>query len=115
MDSTQPVTEGLNGTQTSAPDPFFSVLHKRISMYEECMKDYVFLFLLKICCAKNAPVGPKWKGIIELFGLERIFKDHLVQTTCNEQEHLQQDQAAQSSIQTDLEYFKGWGIHHISE
>lgn len=65
MELTQPVTEGLNAAQTSAPDPFFSVLYKIISTYEECMKDYIFLFLLKICCAKNAPVGSKLKGIIE--------------------------------------------------
>lgn len=65
MDLTQPITKGLNGAQTSAPDPFFSVLYEMKSTHEECMKDYVFLFLLKTCCAKNAPVGPKWKGITE--------------------------------------------------
>lgn len=32
--------------------------------------------------------------IIEWFGLERVFKDHLVQPTCKGQEHLQLDQVA---------------------
>jgi len=44
MNLTQPVTKGLNDAQTSAPDPFFSVLYKIITTYEECMKDLIFYF-----------------------------------------------------------------------
>ncbi|KAK4816838.1 hypothetical protein QYF61_023902 [Mycteria americana] len=36
------------------------------------------------------------------------------QAPCNEQGHLQLDQAAQSPIQPDLECLQGWGIYHLS-
>ncbi|KAK4807192.1 hypothetical protein QYF61_024312 [Mycteria americana] len=52
--------------------------------------------------------------IIERFGLEGTFKDHLVQPTCHGQGHLSLDQVAQSLIQPDLEHFQGWGIHNFS-
>ena len=41
----------------------------------------------------------------ELFELEGTLKGHLVQLPCNEQEHLQLDQGAQSPVQPDLECF----------
>jgi len=52
--------------------------------------------------------------IIECFGLEGTFKGHLVQHSRNEQGHLQLDQVAQSSVQPDLECFRGWGLHYLS-
>ena len=42
---------------------------------------------------------------------EKDLKDHLVQTPCNE---LTLDQAAQSHIQSGLEFLRGWGIHNLS-
>lgn len=36
---------------------------------------------------------------MEQFGLERTFKDHLVQPLCNEQGHLRLDQVALSPLQ----------------
>ncbi len=41
--------------------------------------------------------------IIESFELEGTFKGHLVQLPCDEQEHPQLDQVAQSHIQPDFE------------
>ena len=52
--------------------------------------------------------------IIEHFGLEGTFKDHLVQLPCNEQGHLQLDRVAQTPVQPDLECFQGWGIYRLS-
>ncbi|KAK4811229.1 hypothetical protein QYF61_022126, partial [Mycteria americana] len=51
--------------------------------------------------------------ITEWFGLEGTFKGHLVQPPCNEQGHLQLDQAAQNPVQPGLECFQGWGIYHL--
>ena len=48
---------------------------------------------------------------IEGFGLEKTFKDHLVQTPSHGEGHLPLDQVAQSAIQPDLEHFQRWGIH----
>jgi len=52
--------------------------------------------------------------VMEWFGLERTFKGHLVQCTCNKQGQLKPDQVGQSPIQPDLESFQGWGIYHLS-
>ena len=52
--------------------------------------------------------------ITEWFGLEGTFKGHLVQAPCNEQGHLQLDQAAQSPVQPDPGCLQGWGIYHCS-
>jgi len=46
--------------------------------------------------------------------LEGTFRGHLVQPTGSEQGHLQVDQGAQSDIQPGLEWFQGWGLHHLS-
>ena len=48
---------------------------------------------------------------MESFELEETFKGHLLQLLCNEQEHLQLDQVAQSPIQLDLERLQGWDVH----
>ena len=40
---------------------------------------------------------------MESLGLEETFEGHLVQLPCNEQQHLQLDQVAQSPDQPDLE------------
>ena len=52
--------------------------------------------------------------IIEYFGSEGTFKDHLVQPPCSEQGHFQWDQVAQSPVQPGLECFHGWGIDHLT-
>jgi len=53
--------------------------------------------------------------IIEQFGLEETFKDHLVHPLPrNEKGQLQLDQAAQSPVQPDLGCFQAWGIYHPS-
>lgn len=52
--------------------------------------------------------------IIEQFGVEGTFKSHPVHPPCNEQVHLQVDQAAQSPTQPCLECFQGWGFYHHS-
>jgi len=52
--------------------------------------------------------------IIERFGLEGTFKDHLLQTPCRGQEHLSLNQVAQSPIQPDFEHSKSWYIHNFS-
>ena len=44
---------------------------------------------------------------IECFGLEGTFRGHLAQLPCSEQQYLQLDQVAQSSIQPGLECFQG--------
>ena len=46
--------------------------------------------------------------------LEWTLKGRLVQPICNEQGHLQLDQVARSPVQSDLEWFQGWGTEHIS-
>ena len=51
--------------------------------------------------------------IVECFGLERAFKDHIVQPPCSAQGHLL-DQVAQNPIQPELECFQGWGLHYLS-
>lgn len=43
-----------------------------------------------------------------------MFKDHLVQSPCNEQGHVQPDQVAQSPVHPDVEYLQAWGIFYIS-
>jgi len=53
--------------------------------------------------------------IIECFGLEGTFRDHLAQPPCTEQGHLQLDQVAQSPVQPGLECFQGWDPHCLSE
>ena len=52
--------------------------------------------------------------IIEEFGLEGIFKGHLVQHPGSKQGHVQLDQSAQSPVQPDFECLQGWGIDHLS-
>lgn len=47
-------------------------------------------------------------------GLGRTFKGHLVQPLCTQQRPLQLEQAAQSSIQPELEWFQAWTIYHLS-
>ena len=42
--------------------------------------------------------------IIEQFGLEGTFKDHLVQPLCHGQGHLSLDQIVQNPIHPDLEH-----------
>ena len=49
-----------------------------------------------------------------MFELEGFFKGHLAKLPCDEQEHLQLDQVAQSPVQPDLECLQGWEIHHLS-
>ena len=51
----------------------------------------------------------KYKQTLELEG---TFKGHLVQLSCNEQEHPQLDQIAQSLVQPNLEWLQGESIHH---
>lgn len=58
---------------------------------------------------------------MEMFVLEGIFKDHLVQITCNKQESLQLDQVSQSSAQSDLNVSihswmnpQGWGLECLT-
>ena len=46
---------------------------------------------------------------IETFELEGTSKGHLVQILCNQQEHLQLDQTAQSPVQLDLECLHLYG------
>lgn len=46
--------------------------------------------------------------------LERTFRGHLVQASCNEQGHLQPDQIFQSPVQPDLGCFQRWGIYHFT-
>lgn len=50
--------------------------------------------------------------ILWCFGLERIFKDHLVQLPWK---HLQLNQVAQTPIQPNLDCFQGWDIHNSSD
>ena len=50
---------------------------------------------------------------MDLFELEGTRKGHLVQSPCNEQEHLQLHQCSEL-LQPDLECLQRWGIHHIS-
>jgi len=52
--------------------------------------------------------------ITECFGLEGIFRGHLVQPPCSKQGHLQLDQVAQSAVQPGLECFQEWGLHYLS-
>jgi len=53
--------------------------------------------------------------IIQCFGWEGTFRDHLDQPSGREQQgHLQLQQVAQSPVQPDLECFKGWGLHYFS-
>lgn len=52
--------------------------------------------------------------IIEWFGLRGTLKSCVAQVSFSEQRHPQLGQAAQSSIQSDLKPFQGWGIYHLS-
>jgi len=52
--------------------------------------------------------------IIESLQLEATFKGHLAQLFCNEQGHIQLDQAVQSFVHSDLESLQGQDIHHLS-
>lgn len=54
------------------------------------------------CCSEEA-VNYR---IVEWFGLEMTFKDHVVQLPCYGQEHLLLDQDTRSLIQTDHENFQ---------
>lgn len=45
-------------------------------------------------------------GLLEWFGLEGTFRDHLVQLLCREQGHLPLDHVAQSPIHPDLDRFQ---------
>jgi len=55
-----------------------------------------FSFLLQFQCGwKAKEPGQEYHRIIEWFGLEVTFKGHLVQPSCNEQEHLQLHEATQ--------------------
>ena len=51
---------------------------------------------------------------MESLELERTFKGHLVQLSCNEQGHAQLDQVAQGLIQPGLESLQERGINHLS-
>lgn len=64
MNLTQPVTKGLNDAQTSAPDPFLSVLYKIITTYEESMKDLIFYFCSKHSVLKMAPFRASFHQLI---------------------------------------------------
>ena len=52
--------------------------------------------------------------LIESLELEGTFKDHVVQLTCNEQEHAQLDQVAHGLIQPCLASFQGQDINCFS-
>ena len=71
------------------------------------------LSVLLTVCPTNRYISV-YHRTIEWFGLEGTFKDHLVQSPCNEQGHLQLDQVAQSPVQPGLECSQGWGIYHLS-
>ncbi|KAK4818789.1 hypothetical protein QYF61_019135 [Mycteria americana] len=74
------------------------------------------LILSECCCNSEYKGSVKLRyRIIERFGLEGTFKDHLVQPPCHGQGHLSLDQVAQSTIQPGLEHFQGGGIHNFSE
>lgn len=47
-----------------------------------------------------------WDRIIEWFGLEDTFKDHLAQLPCHDHGHPQLHQVAQSHVQPDFECFQ---------
>jgi len=49
--------------------------------------------------------------MVEWFGLEGTFQGRLVKPPCNDQGHLQLDQAAQSP---SLEHFQGGGTDNLS-
>jgi len=51
---------------------------------------------------------------MESLQLEGTYKGRLVKLPCNEQGHVQPDQAAQMLVQPGLASLQGWGIHHIS-
>ena len=53
--------------------------------------------------------------IIKSLELDGTSEGHLVQLPCNEQEHLQLHQVAQSLIQPHFESLQGWKINHISK
>ena len=46
--------------------------------------------------------------------MEGTLKGHPVHLPCNEQEHLQLDQGAQSPLEPDFECLQGQSIHHLS-
>ena len=58
--------------------------------------------------------GTGGERIIEWFGLEGMFKDHLIPTPCYMQGHLPLDQVAHSPIQPGPECFQGWGIYNLT-
>ena len=65
--------------------------------------------------AKHASTDTTIHRVIEWFGLEETFKDHLVQPCATgRQGHFSLDQVAQSPIQPDFEQFQWWGIHNFS-
>lgn len=48
--------------------------------------------------------------LTESFELKGTFNGHLVQLPCDEQGHLQLHQTAQSPVQPELGWLRGWGI-----
>jgi len=51
--------------------------------------------------------------MIECFGLEGTFKDHLVQASCHRQGHLSSDKVTQSPIQPELGHLQWWGTQNL--
>ena len=78
-------------------------------------------YLFKVCLSANTSnylqhVSGNLQCVIEIrvverFGLEGTFKDHLVQPPCHAQGHLSVDQIAQRPVQPCFEHFQWWGIH----
>jgi len=64
--------------------------------------------------SQTYPLHPADHRIIECFGLEETFRDHLAHPPYNEQGHLQRDLVAQSPVQPDLGCFQGCGLHCLT-
>lgn len=81
---------------------------------------------------KGVPIYRKWKMLALIGGkgcaiwepssstsqndleLGKIFKDHLVQSPCNDQGHFQRGWVAHSLVQPDFDCLQEWGIHSLS-